>query len=133
MSSNDIKVSIDSSEVDEKLDQIEKKSSDIYRVSLDTARKGFDTIVILGQLTGSAVDQSYQLMAQSLFIGAETVLTIAQAQTVTGVGAINAALSFLVAAALFDKAIKLQLGQEGQQRELDAVIALANTWRLQGI
>lgn len=70
-------------------------------------------------------------MAQGLFTAAETLTTIAAAQTLTVIGAIQGGLGLITAAALFAKGLELQSVRDANQAELNRFLALSNNlWRL---
>ena len=127
--SEDINIRLNTTQLDQDIAEVDKKLVQVSQRVTNVARKGFNTIVILGQITGKAVDQSYQLMAQAAFVAAETVMQIAAAESVTVVGLINAGLGLTAAAAIFHQALKLKLEGGKASVEIQGIISLANEWR----
>lgn len=121
---------IDTTDAFKQLDQLEDAGERTFSNTLSGVRRGYDTLIQFAALTGQAIDQSYQLMAQGLFVAAETIIAIATAETLTVVGAAKAAFSFGLAVALFGKGFEIL--QEGEQARLQAdnIIGLSSLWRM---
>ncbi len=121
---------IDTTAAFKQLDNLEEAGKLTFSKTIISVRRGYDTLIQFAALTGNAIDQSYQLMAQGLFVAAETLIAIAGAETLTVVGAAKASLSFGLAVALFAKGA--QILSEGEQARLQAsnIIGLASIWRL---
>lgn len=127
--SENISIGLDTEKLDQDIDETNRKTAQLAQRITSLVRRGFDTVVILGEVTGQAISQSSQLLAQAAFIAAETVLQIAAAGTITVVGAINAGIGLTVAAGLFAQSAKISQTGEQASVEIQGIIALANTWR----
>jgi hypothetical protein len=128
--SGEIEVTVDTTDVKEKLDEVDRLSKRTLVSTLNTVRRGWDSIIQFAALTGQAIDQSYQLMAQSLFVAAETLIAIATAEAATVALAVKSAFSFGLAIALMGKGLEILHEGEAARLEVDNVIGLASIWRL---
>lgn len=126
---DEIAIGINTDKLDQDIEKVETKLIETSRKITNISRKGFNTVVILGQITGMAIDQSFQLMFQAAMIAAETVTAIAAAQSITVVGAVNAALSLTAAGLLFAQASLIRQQRSESSVQIQGLISLANEWR----
>lgn len=123
-------IDIDTSEAMDALDQVETRGKAVYVRTTALIRRGWDSIVQFAALTGQAIDQSYQLMAQGLFVAAETLIAIATAEIATGALAFKAALSFGLAVSLTGRGLEVLVQGENARLEANNIIGLSTIWRL---
>lgn len=124
-----IDIEADLKELDEQIQKADRNIVQLGRKANATIRKGFNSLVIFEQLTGDAVSQSLQLLAQSAFISAETVLQIASAQALNPATVVQAGFGFLAASTLFAQAATLDQKAGEVDASLVGIISLANEWR----
>lgn len=130
-------VGVDTSEADRALDDLEEKSLLVAQSVVRHGRQAFDTLVLVTTTFGQTLDLSYQLMAQGLFIAAESFIAIQAVAAATtsaatfGLGLVRFTLGATAAAALITRGIQLQIQGQVSQAELSALIQGANAWRSQ--
>ena len=123
-------VGVDVSEGHDALDDLENRNVDVARNTTRTIRRGFDTLVQFSALVGQSIAQEYQLMAQSLFVAAETFQFLAAAETASVAFAFKAAMSFGNAMALMAKGLEiLELGEQARL-ESNNIIGLSTLWMM---
>ena len=79
---------------------LDKQAEKSLRTGLSVARRGVLLMQLFTSGTKNAVTKSMVIMSQAALIAAETVLTIATAESLTVIGAVNAALGFAAFASL---------------------------------
>ncbi len=124
-----IAVTVDTEEAEQVLSELNAKIKSTSKFAVGEIRKAWDTLVVFSYITGDAIDQTYQLMAQAAFIAAETLVALATAETLTVWGAGKAALSFALAYATFLKAVQLRQKGSEVSHEINSIIMLGNLWR----
>lgn len=124
-----IHIGLNTEKLDRDIETTERKLQKLTQKVTNVARKGFNTVVVLGEMTGMAIDQSYQLMAQAAFIAAETVAEIAAAESLTIVGAINAGLALSAASLLMIQGVRINNARSNATVQIQGLISLANEWR----
>ena len=125
-----IVVGADTAEADRQITALETRSKSASRQILHTLRQGYNTLIVFASAVGEAINISYQLLAQSFFVAAETITAISAAETASGWMAVKGALGFATAAMLFHKSFEVARTGEQASRELDTIINIANIWRL---
>lgn len=126
-------ITVDTGEIDAALDKVKDKSSLTLSKITSEIRRAWDTTIIFSYLAGETIGQAYELMAQAVFIGAETLTALAQAQTLSVLGAVQGVITFGLAIALYAKGLMIRYRGEQTSREFDRVIMLLNVWRMYGI
>ena len=123
-------VGVDVSEGHDALDELESRNLTVGRNTVRTFRRGLDTLVQFSALVGQSIAQEYQLMAQSLFVAAETFIAIGAAEAGSVAFAFSAAMSFGNAMALMAKG--LEILELGEQARLDSnnIIGLSTLWMM---
>lgn len=137
MSEETFEVSVDTSEAERQLDELQENSNRVSRNIVGQARNAFDTLVLVTTTFGETLALSYQLMAQGLFSAAESIVAL-QTATAAALGPLGFGLALgrftlgsIAAAALITKGVQLQIQGEVSQAELSALIQGANAWRAQ--
>lgn len=126
-------ITVNTGEIEAALEKVERKSQLTLNKITSEIRRAWDTTIIFSYLAGETIGQSYELMAQAVFIGAETLTALAQAQTLSVVGAVQGVVTFGLAIALYAKGLMIRYRGEQTSREFDRVIMLLNVWRMYGI
>ena len=134
--SRPFQITIDTSEADKMLDDLEDRSTRVAQTIVSHTRSAFDTLVLITTTFGETLDLSYQLMAQGLFTAAESLIAIQTATAAAstfgfGLGLVRFVLGGTAAAALITKGIQLQIQGQVSQAELSALIQGSNAWRSQ--
>lgn len=129
MSNVNIKIEADITEAEAQLEEIEQKAEFTADKVVDVSRRAIETVRLTAQIMGIAINQGYILLAESVFIYYETYKLIAAAEASTGVGAAKAALTAFVATLLLIQGYQILEQKKEASRDIDAVIALADTWR----
>lgn len=134
MSECGTKVTIDTTEGDEALEQLEQHSS-MVSVSVQSAiRKTYSTLVILGDLAGLTIPQWFNMMVGAVFMLASTYRTIAAAQATAGLANpaffAQATISFIASTMLFAQGLALLRAKSEAEGEVTKIVSLLNVWSL---
>lgn len=121
-------VSVDTTEADEKLALLSKQAAEIAIQATRTVRKVWESITLVGIMTGQAIDAAFAMMVEATLMTAQTIITIASAEAMTVVGAAKAAVSFGIAASMFASAINLSYRRSEARVQVMAAFQLANMW-----
>lgn len=123
------KVTVDTSEVEAAIKEVSRLSDITARNVLGVARRGVQLMALFTSASRNAVVQGVTMMAQAALLAGEAMITITEAQAVTIIGAINAALSFAAALSLFAQAahlISFARRADAQFADIDRGIQAAN-------
>jgi hypothetical protein len=122
-----IRVSADTTEVAEASKQLEEKTELISQTQIETARKlaavGFLTV----QALGGSVDQVLQVAVESVFLLAEGYRELAAAESLTGIGALNAGLKIAASIAMMKVAYDLARGRQEAAAQTRAAASAFNS------
>ena len=122
------KVTVDTTEAQEDLAQLEQQASVINAQVVRAVRRSYQSLALMLDIFGIAIPTVIQTLASAVFLAAETYMELAAAETITVVGAAKAILTFTMAGLLFYRALSLQ--EEGRQAEntLNSLIQLHGVW-----
>ena len=132
MSINTIAINVDSTEADETIESLRVNSGKVAKEVVRTTRQAWDTVRLFGALTGQVIDQAHQLIIDGLFIAAETIASIAAAESVTVIGALKIGMAAVASAGLIAKGIELQNNPDQGSQQLNAIIQLGMMYRYTG-
>ncbi len=129
---NEVGLGLNSETLDAELNEVDRKLNLMHRKTLNIVRNGFNTLVTFTTVAGVAIDQTYQLMAQSVFTAIETTLQVQAALAAGTFGAstlITGFLGFSTAALLMAQAANIRANQRDALLQNQNLILLANSIR----
>ena len=116
-----VKITVDTTDAKRNLAALDAQTEKTLKTSLSVARRG---LLLMGLFTAQAKDavtKGLMMMGQAALIAAETTLAIATAEATTIVGAINAALGYAAAAALFVQSAQILAFGKSAEAQFDAL------------
>ena len=122
------KVTVDTTEADEQLDQLRVHASMVSKNVMMNVRKGYNSLVLMLDIMGETIPMAVNLAAQALFLAAEGFQTLAFAESMTVIGAAHAGLLFIMASMLFYRALTIQGEASVIENKLNSSIQLVNMW-----
>ena len=126
--SPEINLTIDGSEAERELEQLEQHAKFTAQTVVATTRKGYQSLVLLGDIMGYAIPMWFNLMAQAALMAGETFAELAAAETMTGWLAVKSALTFSIALMMFYRAAQLQQQKTEVENKLNSILQLGNLW-----
>ena len=130
------------SQMEAQLNAVDEFSKQTALKVVGITRQLYDTILIGASFLGATIDQSYQMMAQSAFAGAETIIAIRGALAAGTFGAsefLTAGLGAVSTFALFAVGYQALMNKDKASYEIDNLIltgrfqqahAMSNIWRM---
>lgn len=109
------------------LEQLEQHAAVTASSVIKQTRRGYQTLNLMLGVLGEALPASLMLMAESAFMMAEQLVSFATAESMTVIGIIKGAATFMLAMSMFTRAALAQrrAGQaESQIRSLISLTAL---------
>lgn len=119
-------ITVDTSEVDQALANVQARAEVTARNVLSIARRGVQLINLFTAGSKSAIVQSTNMLAQATLIAAQTIFEISTAQTLTIFGAINATLGFAAAFSLAAKAVQIAAFGRSVEAQFEAIDIAVN-------
>lgn len=104
----DFVIGVDTSEAKQDLAQMEMHAAQVGASVQNTTRRAYNSLGLLLDIVGVAIPQTIQIFASAAFMAGEMLLELGSAETITGVMAVKALLTFTMAAVLFSRAAFLQ-------------------------
>lgn len=124
----DFVVSVDTSEAEEDLKQMEMHAALVDASIVSLSRKTFNSLSLLLDIAGVAIPQTIQIFASAAFMAGEMLLELGQAEFLTGALAIKALITFSMAAILFSRAAFLQGEASKAENTLNNLILIEAQW-----
>lgn len=121
-------ISIDTTEAEESLKQLEAHADITAKTIMTTTQKGYNSLVLLADIFGQAIPLWFNLLAQAAFMAGTVFTELAAAETLSGWLAAKAVITFGIATMMFYRAMQLQTTKTEVENKLNSVLQLANIW-----
>lgn len=128
MSAEVLPIEVDTTPAQQELDQLQQHA-DITALSvISVTRKGYQSLALMADLFAIAIPEWFNLLAMGALMAGEMFAALAAAETVTGVLALKAVVTFSIATMMFYRAMQLRTAQSEVESKLNTMIQLINTW-----
>lgn len=122
------KVTVDTTEAKDELDQL-KIHADITAQSVTTiTKKSYTSLILLADIMGIAIPEFFNAMMVGAIMAGEMFVKLAAAETVSGVLAAKAFLTFSAATMMFFRAMIISQQKREVENKLTQTLMLLNTW-----
>ena len=118
------KVKVDTTEPEAALRQLEQHAEITARSVVETVNKGYQTMTFLGDIMGIALPEWFNLMASAALMAGEMFATLAAAETMTGLLAAKAVVTFSIATMMFYRAMVIQMQRTEVENKLHSTLML---------
>lgn len=114
-------ITVDTSDVKAAIEEVSRLSDITARNVLGVARRGVQLMALYTSGSRNAVVQGATMMAQASILAGQAMVTLAEAQAITVLGAINAVLSFSAAISLFAQGVHLAAFARSASSQFDNI------------
>lgn len=118
------KVTVDPTEGHEALDQLEKHAEITAKSVMEGVSKSYQTVILLADIMGVAIPEWFNIMAASAIMAGEMFAELAAAETVSGVLAAKAWITFGIATTMFFRAMYIQQQKSEIESKLNSTLML---------
>ena len=128
-------ITVDTSQADAALRQLDQHAKMSAATVIETARKGVSSLLIMGQLMNVAIPAWFNTMYGAVFMLAQTWRQVAIAEIVGGVvgnpyALVRAGMAFMASTMLFAQSFALLSAKQEASRQTALMVALLNTWAI---
>jgi hypothetical protein len=120
------KVTVDTTEAERELDQLQRHTVLVANQTLSTVRKGYTSISLFMEIIGQSVNLALDMLIQSMLMYAESFTLFATAESV--VGSPRAILLFSMATMMFYRAVMMRGEADRFTKAFDAGMRIGSLW-----
>ena len=128
MSECGTKVTVDTTEGDKALDQLEKHAEITVKSIMQGIDKTYQTMVLLGDVFGMVIPELFTILASGAIMAGEMFAELAAAETISGVLAVKAFVTFGLATIMFFRAMQIQQQAREVESSLHSSLMLLQLW-----
>jgi len=119
-------VEVDTTKADAELKALEIQSNITAQNVMRDVRKGYSALTLFLDIFHVALPESVNLMASAALMAGQMFADLAAAETISGVFAAKAALTFTAASMMFYRAMMLQQQASEIEQSINSTIGLIN-------
>ena len=117
-------VTVDTSEGDRALRQLRVHSDITAKAVMESVNKSYQTLVLVADIMGAAIPEWFNLMASAALMAGNMFASLAAAETISGVFAAKAIVTFSIASIMFIRAAQIQMQRAEVERRLNSTLQL---------
>jgi hypothetical protein len=121
-------LTVDTTQAKRELQQLEHAARMTAATVLDVTKRGYQSITLMMQLLGQQVPMAVEMIAQAAFLVAETLITLASAEAITGIGVIKAGINLAMAYVLFNQAFAISAQAKEITQRANTAVQLMRVW-----
>lgn len=128
MSFNVEDIGVETDHLYQELDMLDRAAVETGRRVLNAIHKGYETVVLFADIAGQTVSQSLHIAVEAGFMIANMMFTLAQAETITGLMAAKAVLTFTAASLMLMQSWQLASRAQQVDSKVNSVIQLVRLY-----
>ena len=117
-------VKVDTSEADKALEQLQQHSEITSKAVMQTVNKSYQSLILVADIMGIAIPEWFTLMSAAVIMAAQTFVTLATAESLTGFLAAKAVITFNIAALMFYRAMQILIARRDVESKLNSTLML---------
>ena len=101
------KLDMDTADAYRDLEALDRAAKMTAASVLSVVKRGYQSMTLMVEVLGGQIPPVFDMVIQSLFLVAETIVTLSAAESLTGVGVLKASIDISMAYVLFVQALTL--------------------------